>query len=68
MKAIFLILLVLSLFAFSFEKTKKQCATDFATCNFKCGLTNDKDDTYGLYTCTNKCQKEKEKCLKTAPN
>ncbi len=68
MKAIFFILLVLSLFAFSFEKTKMQCAKDYAGCNFKCGLTTDKDDTYGLYVCTNKCEKEKEKCLKTATN
>ena len=66
MKAIFLILLVLSLFAFSYEKKKSECEVQFFTCNFKCGLTNKKDDSYGLYMCMNACQNERTQCLKNA--
>ena len=66
MKAIFLILLVLSLFSFSYEKKQSECEVEFFTCNFKCGLTNKKEDTLGLAMCMNACQKERTQCLKNA--
>ena len=66
MKAIFLILLVLSLFAFSYEKKKSECEVEFLSCNFTCGLTNKKDDTFAILQCTNACQKDRTECLKNA--
>jgi len=66
MKAIFFILLVLSLFAFSYEKNKKECEEEFLSCNFKCGLTNKKDDTVAIVLCTNACQRDRTECLKNA--
>jgi hypothetical protein len=66
MRTIFLLLLVLSLLSFSYEKTKKECETEFFGCNFKCGFTHDKDDDWGLATCMDKCQKARTSCLNTA--
>jgi hypothetical protein len=47
-------------------KKKSECEAEFFTCNFKCGLTNKKEDTFGLAMCMNTCQKERTQCLKNA--
>ena len=61
-----LCLIFIYLFAFSYEKkTESNCNAEYFGCNFKCGLVNDKNDSYGLYVCMTDCDKQRKKCLKS---
>ena len=48
------------------KKKKSECEVEFFSCNFKCGLTNKKDDTVAIVMCTTQCQKDRTECLKNA--
>ena len=76
MKTIFLILLVLSSFAFSYESIEpiySACESNFLWClNIECEqgskivrVFNDTDIDSKLQVCKNKCQEKFLQCLKT---